>query len=95
MENNLIYDYCTKEKVAIRFETEDQLNNLHSLFNRMKNTIYLWKNGGWVTYTIVKRAGFTSPMLISPVPPDEYILLTADEFFTLALPDRSILESIK
>ena len=96
MENNLIYDYCLTNKVAISFANEDQFHRISLLFNKKKEPVFLWKNGGWVSYTEIKRAGHTTTGQIGPYPfSQDFIHLSAEEFFTLALPCKSILESIK
>jgi hypothetical protein len=93
--NNLIQDYCIENKVAIRFSNQEDLDMLHGLFNRMKEPVYLWKCGGWVSYTQFKTAMATTTMQIKCSFSEDYILLSLQEFFTLALPNKSILESLK
>jgi hypothetical protein len=94
--NNLILDYCLTNKVAISFANEDQLHRISLLFNKKKEPVFLWKYGGWVSYTKIDRSGYTINGQIGPYPfSQDFIHLSAEEFFTLALPNKSILESIK
>ena len=93
--NNLILDYCIQNKVAISFADEEELNKIRMLFNLGKEPMHLWKNGGWVSFTNILRGGHTITCQIGPNDMGiEFIHLTAEEFFTLALPCRSILSHL-
>jgi hypothetical protein len=96
MENNLIYDYCISNPVTIRFWTSSDLDMLNALFDRPKEPIYLWKSGAYVSY-YRRKIGENGTLLshIGPYPDFGYTVLSIEEFFTLALPNKSILESIK
>jgi hypothetical protein len=88
MENNLIYDYCKENKVVIIYSTREDLDMILALF-RFKRLNSSHLTSGAVSFYLA--------MSISSVSywgPD-FIYLSAQEFFTLALPNKSILESIK
>jgi hypothetical protein len=94
MDNNLIYEYCLKEKVAICFKDIQELQIILALF-KMEN--YTRIASGAVSFYVehtrdsVTRFRATSLGYMG----NDYIHITAQEFFTLALPNKSILESIK
>lgn len=94
MENNLIYDYCISNTVTIRFWTASDLDILHALFNVPKESMYLWPGGGYVSYYHEKRGNSKTTLQINPYPQTGYIVVPIELFLVLALPNKSILESI-
>jgi hypothetical protein len=94
MENNLIYEYCLGHRVAINFKTVQELQFILALF-KMEN--YTKMHSGTVSFFVehskdsVTRFRATSLGWMG----NDYIHITAQEFFTLALPNKSILEAIK
>lgn len=98
-ENNLIRDYCTQNKVAIAFSDADQLDMIMGLFGEEAVAQrHLFLRGGVVSFfkylTEMGRINFRVRQFYSKEFYD-HILLKAEEFFFLAMPNRSILEFIK
>lgn len=96
--NNLIKDYCVNNKVVIEFNTHDQFAMINGLFDEAVNS-YPYIHAGLVSFFVVSDTlgrttrRFTTFKESSTY--KDYIRLTADEFFILALPSKSILEYIK
>jgi hypothetical protein len=99
MENNLIKDYCIENCVAIEFDNHDQFTRINMLFDQDPRG-YCYFNSGIISFTttydgignkITRR--FTS--IKSSKTYADFIRLTAEEFFILAVPGRSIIEYIK
>jgi hypothetical protein len=98
--NNLIYDECISSKICIAFSNIDQLE---IIFGLMKEAVpigsEIFQNGGVVSFFHMYQDPFTKIRYrvrqFYTKEFDDYIILNAEEFFTLALPCKSILESIK
>jgi hypothetical protein len=98
--NNLIYDECISSKICIAFSNMEQLAIIFGLMkevNPIQNGMF--KNGGVVSFFHMYQDPFTKIRYrirqFYTKEFDDYIILNAEEFFTLALPNKSILESIK
>lgn len=99
MENNLIYDYITQEKVVISYTKPDQIDMIYGLMGvdeyKLKLVKTLFPESGFLTFDHIQNQMVPKCSRIYLKIYDDHILLTADEFFTLALPNKSILEFIK
>lgn len=88
MDNNLIYDYCKENKVVIIYQTREDLDIILSLFRFKRLSNSHLTSGGVSFYIAMSLSSFHYWG-------SDFIHLSAQEFFTLALPNKSILESIK
>jgi hypothetical protein len=93
----MIIDYCRENKVAITFESIDQYNKITSIFS-YDDTIP-WHKGVLSFYIAVSPSGLKTTYTCSD--PDckywleDYVVISAEDFFELVDENISILETIK
>jgi hypothetical protein len=96
MENNLIYEYCLKEKVAITFESFAELAAICKRFNYIPPTHV---TRGIVSFYVGGKDGSDYFRIASLInnwwDVNGYTVLGAPEFFRLSSPNISILDYIR